>query len=293
MINAPVSQTSVDATAGTQGAGNGRLAIEGAPLPKAEQRKRDSDFLKKPLLDELSNELPYFSEDALQLLKFHGSYQQDDRDKREKGKDKTWQMMLRLRSPGGRIPAGLFLAMDELADRLGDGTLRATTRQAFQMHGVPKADLKEVIGTIVRSMGSTLAACGDINRNVMAPAAPFEKGGYPAARQLADDIADLLSPETAEGSYLDLWVDGDLSYRIKPNRSVKKARSRQLEGGVFSGDEREPLYGDTYLPRKFKVAVTVPGDNSVDLLTQDMSWVRRSTELSPGTVTATLNFRGR
>ena len=273
MINAPVSQTSVDATAGTQGAGNGRLAIEGAPLPKAEQRKRDSDFLKKPLLDELSNELPYFSEDALQLLKFHGSYQQDDRDKREKGKDKTWQMMLRLRSPGGRIPAGLFLAMDELADRLGDGTLRATTRQAFQMHGVPKADLKEVIGTIVRSMGSTLAACGDINRNVMAPAAPFEKGGYPAARQLADEIADLLSPETAEGSYLDLWVDGDLSYRIKPNRSVKKARSRQLEGRVFSGDEREPLYGDTYLPRKFKVAVTVPGDNSVDLLTQDIGLV--------------------
>ena len=242
-------------------------------LPKAEQRKLDSQFLREPLLTELGNDLPNFSEDALQILKFHGSYQQDDRDKREKGKDKSWQMMLRLRSPGGRIPAKLFLALDELSERLGDGTLRATTRQAFQMHGIAKADLKEVIGTIVQNLGSTLAACGDINRNVMAPAAPFEKGGYPAARRLADEIADLLSPEAAEGSYLDLWVDGDLSYRFKPSRAVRKARQRQLDGGVFSGSEAEPLYGDTYLPRKFKVAVTVPGDNSVDLLTQDIGLV--------------------
>ena len=144
-------------------------------LPKAEQRKLDSQFLREPLLTELGNDLPNFSEDALQILKFHGSYQQDDRDKREKGKDKSWQMMLRLRSPGGRIPAKLFLALDELSERLGDGTLRATTRQAFQMHGIAKADLKEVIGTIVQNLGSTLAACGDINRNVMAPAALSRK----------------------------------------------------------------------------------------------------------------------
>ena len=256
----------------SDGAAAGQLE-RGTELPKAEQRKLDSDYLKEPLLSELGNDQPNFSEDALQILKFHGSYQQDDRDKREKGKDKSWQMMLRLRSPGGRIPAQLFLALDDLADRLGDGTLRATTRQAFQMHGIPKADLKEVIGTIVTNLGSTLAACGDINRNVMAPPAPFEKGGYPVARRLADDIADLLSPEAAEGSYLDLWVDGDLSYRFKPSRDVRKARSRQLEGGVFSGSKNEPLYGDTYLPRKFKVAVTVPGDNSVDLLTQDIGLV--------------------
>ena len=244
-----------------------------ARLPKAEQRKLDSRHLRDPLLEELSNELPYFSEDALQLLKFHGSYQQDDRDKREKGKDKTWQMMLRLRSPAGRIPAQLFLAMDDLSNRLGDGTLRATTRQAFQMHGIPKGDLKEVIGTIVQNMGSTLAACGDINRNVMAPAAPYARGAYPAARQLADEIADVLSPEAGEASYLDLWIDGDLSYRIRPSRSVKAVRSRQRDSNIFSGSNDEPLYGDTYLPRKFKVAVTVPGDNSVDLLTQDIGLV--------------------
>ena len=245
----------------------------GAERTKFEQLKADSDYLKQPLLTELGNDRPNFSESAVQLLKFHGSYQQDNRENRVKGQEKDWQMMLRLRSPGGRIPAQLYLAIDDLADRLGNGTLRATTRQAFQMHGVRKEHLKQVIGTIVRSLGSTLAACGDINRNVMAPAAPYEKGAYPAARQLAADIADLLTPSAAEGSYLDLWVDGELSYRIKPTTPVKKVRLRQGDGAVFSGDSQEPLYGSTYMPRKFKVAVTVPGDNSVDLLTQDIGLV--------------------
>ena len=245
----------------------------GAERSKFEQLKADSGYLRDPLAAELDNDLRHFSEGGVQLLKFHGSYQQDNRENRQKGQEKDWQMMLRLRSPAGRIPASLYLAIDELADRLGNGTLRITTRQAFQMHGVRKENLREVIGTIVRAMGSTLAACGDINRNVMAPAAPYEKGAYPAARQLANDIADLLSPVAAEGSYLDLWVDGDLSYRLKPSRAVKKVRERQLEGAVFSGDASEPLYGPTYLPRKFKCAVTVPGDNSVDLLTQDIGLV--------------------
>jgi sulfite reductase (ferredoxin) len=240
---------------------------------KFEQLKASSSYLQEPLGSELGNELKNFSESAVQILKFHGSYQQDNRDNRRKGEDKDWQMMLRLRSPGGRIPVPLYLALDGLADRLGNGTLRATTRQAFQMHGVAKADLKEVIGTIVRSLGSTLSACGDINRNVMAPAAPFSTGGYPAARLLADQIADLLTPQAAEGSYLDLWVDGDLSYRIRPSAEVKRVKARQKDGALFSGDAEEPLYGATYLPRKFKVAVTVPGDNAVDLLTQDIGLV--------------------
>jgi len=240
---------------------------------KFEQLKASSSYLQEPLGSELGNELKNFSESAVQILKFHGSYQQDNRDNRRKGEDKDWQMMLRLRSPAGRIPVPLYLALDGLADRLGNGTLRATTRQAFQMHGVAKADLKEVIGTIVRSLGSTLSACGDINRNVMAPAAPFSGGGYPAARLLADQIADLLTPDAAEGSYLDLWVDGDLTYRIRPSAAVKRVKARQKEGAVFSGDSDEPLYGSTYLPRKFKVAVTVPGDNAVDLLTQDIGLV--------------------
>tara|TARA_Y100001954_G_scaffold65641_1_gene71421 strand:+ start:2628 stop:4484 length:1857 start_codon:yes stop_codon:yes gene_type:complete len=242
-------------------------------LSKAEKRKLYSGHLREPLQSELLNEDIRFTEDAVQLLKFHGSYQQNHRELRKTDKVRCWQMMLRLRNPGGRVPADLFAALDDLSDRYGDGTLRATTRQAFQMHGVPKADLKTVIGTIITNLGSTLAACGDINRNVMAPPAPFEKGAYPAARALADQIADLLSPEAAEGSYLDMWIDGDHSYRFQPTTTVRKARTRQQKGGVFSGSGAEPLYGDTYLPRKFKVAVTVPGDNSVDLLTQDIGLV--------------------
>ena len=236
---------------------------------KFEQFKADSKYLKEPLASEMKNKIDHFSNDAVQLLKFHGSYQQDNRE--IKGKD--WQMMLRLRSPGGKIHPSLFIALDKLSDRLGNGTLRATTRQAFQMHGIRKENLKEVIKTIVKSMGSTLAACGDINRNVMAPAAPFTKGAYPAVRQLANDIADVLSPVTAENTYLELWADGDLSYKIKPSEKVKRARKRQRKGGVFSGDDKEPLYGKTYMPRKFKCAVTVPGDNSVDLLTHDIGLV--------------------
>lgn len=249
------------------------VASASAPTSKFEALKQASGHLREPLATELENDSRSFSESAVQILKFHGSYQQDNRDNRRKGEEKDWQMMLRLRSPGGRIHPSLYLALDELADRLGNGTLRATTRQAFQMHGIAKSDLREVIGTIVRSLGSTLSACGDINRNVMAPAAPFSSNGYPAARRLADDIADLLAPQAAEGSYLDLWVDGDLSYRIKPSRVVRKVQQRQAEGAVFSGDAVEPLYGSTYLPRKFKIAVTVPGDNSVDLLTQDIGLV--------------------
>ena len=245
-----------------------------SPKSKFEQFKADSDYLKEPLQSELINESDHFTNDAVQLLKFHGSYQQDDREHRKKGgTGKDWQMMLRLRNPAGFVPGPLFIALDDLSDQLGNQTLRATTRQCFQMHGIKKGNLKEVIGTIVRSMGSTLAACGDVNRNVMAPAAPYEKGSYPAARKLAHDIADVLSPKKAEKTYIDLWVDGEIKYAIKPSSEVKKNRKNQLNSRVFSGDRKEPLYGSTYLPRKFKCATTVPGDNSVDLLTHDIGLV--------------------
>ena len=245
-----------------------------SPRAKFEQFKADSKYLNEPLQSELFNVSDHFTNDAVQLLKFHGSYQQDDREHRKRGgTGKDWQMMLRLRNPAGLVPGPLFIALDDLSDRLGNQTLRATTRQCFQMHGIKKGNLKEVIGTIVKSMGSTLAACGDINRNVMAPAAPYKKGSYPAARKLANDIADVLSPKKAEITYLDLWVDGEIKYAIKPSTNVKRNRKKQLNPGVFSGDKKEPLYGSTYLPRKFKCATTVPGDNSVDILTHDIGLV--------------------
>ena len=240
---------------------------------KFEQLKTSSNYLREPLASELENDLPFFTEGAVQILKFHGSYQQDNRDNRLKGQAKDWGMMLRLRSPGGRVPAQLFIALDELANRFGNGSMRVTTRQAFQLHGIPKQDLRTVLSTIVKNLGSTLAACGDINRNVMAPAAPYEGLGYPVARRLADDIADLLAPKAAAGAYLELWVDGEKRYKIRPSIACSKVRKRQQDANLSSGDPAEPLYGSTYMPRKFKVGVTVPGDNSIDLLTQDLGLV--------------------
>ena len=245
----------------------------GLEVSKFENFKKGSDFLKEPLASELKNESDHFTNDAVQLLKFHGSYQQDNRENRKPGKSKDWQMMLRLRSPGGEIPGKLFLSLDELSDKLGNGTLRVTTRQAFQMHGIRKDNLKEVIKSIVSSMGSTLAACGDINRNVMAPAAPFETSEYITARTLAVKVADLLTPVAGQGTFLELWADGDLEYTIKPDKEIEENRKLQFKENVFSGTKQEPLYGSTYLPRKFKCAVTVPGDNSVDLLTNDIGIV--------------------
>ncbi len=245
----------------------------GLEVSKFENFKEGSEFLKEPLASELKNESDHFTNDAVQLLKFHGSYQQDNRENRKPGKSKDWQMMLRLRSPGGEIPGKLFLSLDELSDKLGNGTLRATTRQAFQMHGIRKDNLKEVIQSIIKSMGSTLAACGDINRNVMAPAAPFETSEYITARALAVKVADLLTPVAGQGTFLELWADGDLEYTIKPDNEITENRKLQFKEHVFSGTKEEPLYGSTYLPRKFKCAVTVPGDNSVDLLTNDIGIV--------------------
>ncbi len=155
----------------------------GLEVSKFEKFKGGSEFLREPLASELKNDSDHFTNDAVQLLKFHGSYQQDNRENRKPGKPKDWQMMLRLRSPGGQISGKLFLSLDKLSDKLGNGTLRATTRQAFQMHGIRKDNLKEVIQTIISEMGSTLAACGDIKRNVLAAAAPFETPEYSTARE--------------------------------------------------------------------------------------------------------------
>ncbi len=250
----------------------------GQEVSKFENFKRGSEFLKEPLASELKNESDHFTNDAVQLLKFHGSYQQDNRENRKPGKSKDWQMMLRLRSPGGEIPGKLFLSLDELSEKLGNGTLRVTTRQAFQMHGIRKENLKQVIQTIVNAMGSTLAACGDINRNVMAPAAPFDTSEYITARNLAVKVADLLTPVAGQGTFLELWADGDLEYKIKPDKEIEENRKLQFNENVFSGTKKEPLYGSTYLPRKFKCAVTVPGDNSVDLLTNDIGLVAFTTK---------------
>lgn len=238
---------------------------------RVEGIKERSNFLREPVASELLLDTNSFTEDAIQLLKFHGSYQQDNRDNRIKGQEKDYSMMLRTRTPGGFVPPQLYLTLDRLSDEYGNHTIRITTRQAFQLHGVLKKNLKATIATLVHSMGSTLSACGDVNRNVMSSPAPFRnRPEYTYARDYANNIADLLTPQS--GAYYEIWLDGEKVISGEENPEVIAARKRS-ENGVNIENSIEPIYGTYYMPRKFKISVTVPGDNSVDLFSQDLSLV--------------------
>ncbi|MEH2197871.1 sulfite reductase, ferredoxin dependent [Nostoc sp.] len=252
--------------------------VKSAPSPiasrkpsKVEGIKENSNFLREPVATEILEDTTHFTENAVQLLKFHGSYQQDNRDNRTKGQEKDYQFMLRTKNPGGLVPPQLYLALDKIADEYGNHTLRATTRQGFQLHGILKKNLKASIATIVNNLGSTLGACGDINRNVMAPPAPFKnRPEYQYAWEYAQNIADLLSAQT--GAYYEIWLDGEKAISAEEDPEVKAARQRNGNGTIVH-DNEEPIYGTHYMPRKFKICVTVPGDNSVDLYSQDLTLV--------------------
>ena len=240
-------------------------------VSKLEKLKDRSNFLREPLLTELEQDTTHFSEDAVQILKFHGSYQQDNRDNRVKGQEKDYQMMLRTRSPGGYIPPELFLTLDKLSEEYGNHTLRVTTRQGFQIHGILKKNLKTTIASILKHMGSTLSACGDVNRNVLAPPAPFKnRPEYQYAWQYANNIADLLNPQS--GAYYEIWLDGEKAISAEEAPEVKAARQSKGRGMIVENSP-EPIYGQHFMPRKFKICVTVPGDNSVDIYTHDISLV--------------------
>lgn len=240
-------------------------------VSKVEGIKERSNYLREPLATELLEDTTHFSHDAYQILKFHGSYQQDNRENRVKGQEKDYQMMLRTRSPGGFIPPQLYLTLERLSEDYGNHTLRVTTRQGFQMHGILKKNLKTAIQEIVKNMGSTLGACGDINRNVMAPPAPFaNRVDYDCVRKYANNIADLLTPQS--GAYYEIWLDGEKAISGEEHPQVKEARQRNGNGTIFH-DSPDPIYGSLFLPRKFKIAITVPGDNSVDIYSQDLGLV--------------------
>ncbi|MBV8580025.1 MAG: NADPH-dependent assimilatory sulfite reductase hemoprotein subunit, partial [Candidatus Eremiobacteraeota bacterium] len=170
---------------------------------------------------------------------------------RDEGGDKQYSFMVRVKATGGRVPAQLWRAVDDLADRHGNGTIRITTRQGLQLHGVRKPDLRPVIAEIVANLGSTLATCGDVVRNVVAPPWPYAHVAYEVARDAAEAIAREFAPRS--GAYLEIWQDGETVHGEAP--------------------ADEPIYGATYLPRKFKIATTAPGDNSVDLYTNDVGIV--------------------
>jgi sulfite reductase (ferredoxin) len=236
--------------------------MSATPTPPADGPKRsavelikeNSRALRGSIGEDLAGASDHFSDQDKNLLKFHGSYQQEDRDarkgRRADGLGKRYVFMVRCKIPGGRLTAEQYLAMDELAGRHANGTLRFTSRQGIQLHGVLKGDLKATIAGINATLLTTLGACGDVNRNVMAPASPRRDGLYDELHALANQLAAHFAPRS--GAYHEIWLNGKSIDNDAPVADV------------------EPVYGKLYLPRKFKMGLALPSDNSVDVYAQDL-----------------------
>ncbi|GED57193.1 assimilatory sulfite reductase (NADPH) hemoprotein subunit [Brevibacillus formosus] len=237
---------------------NHLLSPNSAPHSDVEDIKRRSDYLRgslaETLEDRISGSIP---EDDNRLMKFHGSYMQDDRDLRnERSKQKlepAYQFMVRVRAAGGVVTPEQWLMMDDIAQKFANGTIRLTTRQSFQLHGVIKWNMKQVIQEVNEALLSTLAACGDVNRNVMCNPNPYESEVHQEVYEWAKKISNHLDPRTR--AYHEIWLDEE-----------KVVDSRD-------GVEQEPIYGPVYLPRKFKIGIAVPPANDVDVFSQDLGFI--------------------
>jgi len=229
-----------------------------------EDLKLQSNGLRGGLPIELAEPTPQFSEDVWQILKFHGIYQQHDRDIRGRN-NRVYSFMVRSKVPGGKLSAKQYLVHDALADEFGQGHLRFTTRQGIQLHGVIKNDLRNTLQSLNNVLVSTLAACGDVERNVMFCPAPFGDAVRKQMQDLAEGIAAHLAPRTT--AYHQIWLEND---------EGKKELQKFENGAELEIDE--PIYGKTYLPRKFKTAIAVPGDNCTDIFTNDVGLVGLSEE---------------
>ncbi|MBM4069518.1 MAG: NADPH-dependent assimilatory sulfite reductase hemoprotein subunit [Planctomycetes bacterium] len=231
--------------------GNGQAARRSA----VELIKEASRQLRGGIAETIAGNDDHFNEQDKQLIKFHGTYQQDDRDARKsrskEGVGKHYMFMIRCKIPGGRVSADQYLALDDLAGAHANGTLRITTRQSIQFHGVVMRNLKDTIAGINRCLLSTLGACGDVERNVMAPPAPIASPLYRELQDIADRLAEHLAPRTH--AYHEIWLNGKLHNGEAPKEP-----------------EVEPLYGKVYLPRKFKTGLALPQDNSIDVYAQDL-----------------------
>jgi len=239
------------------------MSTADAKLSKLEHLKEGSRQLRGTIPDELQNDDAEFSGDAAQLLKHHGSYMQDDRDvRKQKNEDgtkkaKAFSCMVRTRIPGGRVTAPQFLAELDLCDKLANGTVRITSRQGFQLHGVLKSDLKETIQAINASKLTTLAACGDVNRNVMCCPAPFKNNPvHDQMQSLSQELAEHFRPQST--AYFEIWLTDE------DGEKTNVTDFQPVE---------EPIYGERYLPRKFKMAIAEPTDNCIDIYTQDLGFL--------------------
>lgn len=216
--------------------------------------KIESQGLYGPLAEEINNPFTYLSEAAKQIIKFHGMYQQHDRDVRGRDvRDEHYSFMIRTKLPGGQLTAGQYLLHDQLADEYGNSTLRLTTRQTIQFHGVIKHDLKNTIRALNEKLVTTIGACGDIVRNVMACPAPSSDPRRLQVQAFADELTRAFAPTTQ--AYHQIWLN----------------EQEMVNENPFPVED--PLYGETYLPRKFKIGIAFEGDNCVDVFTQDVGLV--------------------
>ncbi|PMG76581.1 sulfite reductase subunit beta [Shewanella sp. 10N.286.51.B7] len=221
-----------------------------------EYLKTDSDYLRGSIKEGLDTQVTgSFSDGDQQLIKFHGFYQQDDRDLRNERKEQKleplYSFMLRARVPGGICSPEQWLDVDKISSTLTtSNSIRLTTRQTFQYHGIPKRNLKTLIQGLDRAALDSIAACGDVNRNVMCNPNPIESTLHQQAYAVAKELSDHLLPHTR--AYAEIWLD---------------------EEKLLDTETNEPVYGKTYLPRKFKMAVAVPPDNDVDVYTNDLGFV--------------------
>lgn len=227
-----------------------------AELSPVEGIKSESGYLRGVIEAEGSDGTDGFGKSSETLLKFHGTYQQDDRDHRGGSEHPPHIFMVRSRIPAGILTSRQFLAELDLADEIGNTTLRITSRQGLQHHGVIKANLKQCIRRINEIQLTTLAACGDVNRNVMCCPAPYKNNVYAAVQKLSYDIAVHFAPRTR--AYHELWLT-----------DASTGETTRSEDASRSPEEVEPIYGAHYLPRKFKMAIGFPHDNCTDIYTND------------------------
>ncbi|MCP6681768.1 assimilatory sulfite reductase (NADPH) hemoprotein subunit [Bacillus nakamurai] len=237
---------------------NNILKAPEGPPSDVEEIKEKSDYLrgtlKEVMLDRISAGIP---DDDNRLMKHHGSYLQDDRDLRnERQKQKlepAYQFMLRVRMPGGVSTPAQWLVMDELSQKYGNHTLKLTTRETFQMHGILKWNMKKTIQEINAALLDTIAACGDVNRNVMCASNPYQSEIHAEVYEWSKKLSDDLLPRTR--AYHEIWLD------------------EERVAGTPETEETEPMYGPLYLPRKFKIGIAVPPSNDVDVFSQDLGFI--------------------
>ncbi len=237
---------------------------QSSSLSDVERIKAGSRFLRGTIREGLADPLTgAIAVDDAQLLKFHGGYQQDDRDLRDERRrsklEPAYQFMVRVRAPGGIVTPAQWLTLDELARTSADGSLRLTSRQSFQLHGVLKWDLRATIARMHATLLSTLAACGDVNRNVMCNPNPHASAIHGQVYACAQALSERLSPKTT--AYHEIWLDGE---KVLDSHDGRDAAAES---------DAEPLYGPTYLPRKFKIGIAVPPSNDVDIFSQDLGFI--------------------